>query len=297
MPQRRLALCGYQPSPAEKAAFLAGGLPFSVPGAPPVRPARAEKRARQPKARPRPFGANCGGKGPAARQGPAGLFECARGKIARPNPMFSCVNTPKPGVFAPERRRARGVFPVWARAARGILCYSMRRACRTKRGKGCAHKAVCGVCAVFGHLRHAGVQPDAGHHQPRLGRQRQGAKRDKPSAGRGPRPFVRLQLHPAHRHAGRALGAVRPRKGQLPPAVPRGGQQPAGRFLQRHPARAAVFAARVGKGGAKRRAGLRHRRALFVLQAAALLFVPHCAAPAGLPEFRRRGRQRGRGRL
>ena len=194
MPQRRLALCGYQPSPAEKAAFLAGGLPFSVPGAPPVRPARAEKRARQPKARPRPFGANCGGKGPAARQGPAGLFECARGKIARPNPMFSCVNTPKPGVFAPERRRARGVFPVWARAARGILCYSMRRACRTKRGKGCAHKAVCGVCAVFGHLRHAGVQPDAGHHQPRLGRQRQGAKRDKPSAGRGPRPFVRTDV-------------------------------------------------------------------------------------------------------
>gem|GEM_PF-5766117 len=268
-----------------------------MPGAPPVRPARAEKRARQPKRAPGRLGQTAAEKARQPARARPGFLRAPGAKLPAQTRCFLASTRPNPVFFAPERRRARGVFPVWARAARGILCYSMRRACRTKRGKGCAHKAVCGVCAVFGHLRHAGVQPDAGHHQPRLGRQRQGAKRDKPSAGRGPRPFVRLQLHPAHRHAGRALGAVRPRKGQLPPAVPRGGQQPAGRFLQRHPARAAVFAARVGKGGAKRRAGLRHRRALFVLQAAALLFVPHCAAPAGLPEFRRRGRQRGRGRL
>ena len=143
MPRRRLALCGYQPSPAEKAAFLAGWLPFSVPGAPPARPARAEKRARQPKARPRPFGANCGGKGPAARQGPAGLFACAGGKIARPNPMFSCVNTPKPGVFCARTPKGQGRFSCLG--ARGAEHTLLQHAARLphKKGEGlCAQGCV-----------------------------------------------------------------------------------------------------------------------------------------------------------
>ena len=297
MPRRRLALCGYQPSPAEKAAFpCRRGCLFLCPArrlcGPPIR--ISIKAGPPAKARPPATWGKLRRKRPGSPPGPGRAFCVRRGQNCPPKPdVFLASTRPKPGAFCARTPKGQGVFPVWARTARGILCYSMRRACRTKRGKGCAHKAVCGVCAVFGHLRHAGVQPDAGHHQPRLGRQRQGAKRDKPSAGRGPRPFVRLQLHPRSPARRQSPGRCTPPERPATASCSARWTAASGPIFTAASSACSRFCCPRRKRRCKTPRRPRHRRALFVLQAAALLFVPHCAAPAGLPEFRRRGRSAG----
>ena len=143
MPQRRLALCGYQPSPAEKAAFLAGGLPFSVPGAPPARPARAEKRARQPKHAPGHLGQTAAEKARQPARARPGFLSAPGAKLARPNPMFSCVNTPKPGVFCARTPKGQGRFSCLG--ARGAGHTLLQHAARLphKKGEGlCAQGCV-----------------------------------------------------------------------------------------------------------------------------------------------------------
>ena len=142
MPRRRLALCGYQPSPAEKAAFLAGGLPFSVPGAPPVRPARAEKRARRPKRAPAIWG-KLRRKRPGSPPGPGRAFCVRRGQNCPPKPDVFLRQHAQTRCFCARTPKSQGRFSCLG--ARGAGHTLLQHAARLphKKGEGlCAQGCV-----------------------------------------------------------------------------------------------------------------------------------------------------------
>ena len=139
MPRRRLALCGYQPSPAEKAAFLAGGLPFSVPGAPPVRPARAEKRARRPKRAPAIWG-KLRRKRPGSPPGPGRAFCVRRGQNCPPKPDVFLRQHAQTRCFLRPNAEGPGAFFLFGRARRGAYFVTACGAPAAQKGGRVKHR-------------------------------------------------------------------------------------------------------------------------------------------------------------